>query len=204
MPKKVTAFVSGTAVDLLEERRAIIDVLQSLGICTHSMEQFGARAARPIDTCLAEVRSSDIMILIIGHRYGTLVPGSKPSISFSHAEYLEAIASGVRPLVYIRSDDVEILPTYVEANPRKRRRIVQVETCAQGISYCPGISRCGLARGQHCCRRTHGLTRYQKESPPSTESAKTLCTTPGTNRLRAAARQGREYSLATPHKLASA
>jgi hypothetical protein len=62
----------------------------------------------------------DIIILIVGHRYGTLVPGRKPSISFSHAEYLEAIISGISPLVYIRSDDVEILPAYVETNPRKR------------------------------------------------------------------------------------
>jgi len=125
MPKEVTAFVSGTAVDLREERQAVIEVLQSLGIRTNTMEQFGARAAKPIETCLAEVRSSDIIILIVGHRYGTLVPGSKPSISFSHAEYLEAIISGIRPLVYIRSDDVEILPAYVETNPRKRSALAK-------------------------------------------------------------------------------
>jgi hypothetical protein len=50
MSKEVAAFVSGTAVDLREERQAVIDVLQSLGIRANSMKQFGARGAKPIDT----------------------------------------------------------------------------------------------------------------------------------------------------------
>jgi hypothetical protein len=62
------------------------------------MELFGARPQRPLQTCLDEVRRSRIVVVIVGHRYGTLVPGLE--MSFSEAEYQEAFRLNLECLVY--------------------------------------------------------------------------------------------------------
>jgi hypothetical protein len=64
------------------------------------MELFGARPERPIETCLGEVRQSKIMVVIVGSRYGTLVPGWQ--ISYSEAEYREAYRLNLPCLPYFQ------------------------------------------------------------------------------------------------------
>jgi len=56
------------------------------------MESFGSRPETPISTCLEEVRQSDILIVIIGQRYGTFALIWE--LSFSHAEYEQAFSLG--------------------------------------------------------------------------------------------------------------
>lgn len=85
------------------------------------MEFFGARAEAPIETCLEEVRRSDVIVVIVGLRYGSLVPGA--DVSFSEAEYNEAYRLRKPCLVYIRDEDIPILPRYFESNPTNLERL---------------------------------------------------------------------------------
>jgi Domain of unknown function (DUF4062)/TIR domain len=87
------------------------------------MEYFGARDDRPIETCLAEVRRSDILVVVVAHRYGTLVTGQ--GISYSEAEYQEAHELGKPCFVYFLADDVPVLPSRVERDPDKMRKLEQ-------------------------------------------------------------------------------
>jgi Domain of unknown function (DUF4062) len=98
MSSSLSVFVCGTYSDLSAERGAVLDALQRLEVEHHSMELFGARPRRPIQTCLDEVRRSRIVVVIVGHQYGTLVPGL--DISFSEAEYQEAFRLNLECLVY--------------------------------------------------------------------------------------------------------
>jgi len=99
MTMRPTVFVCGTYSDLSEERGAILDAIQRLQLIHDSMEFFGARPERPIETCLAEVRKSNIMVVIVGRKYGSIVPGQ--GISYSEAEYREAQRLALPCLVYI-------------------------------------------------------------------------------------------------------
>lgn len=108
-------FLCSTYSDLVDEREAVLDVIRRLQHVHDSMEFFGARPDCPLDTCLAEVRASDIVLVIVGHRYGTLVPGHKKS--YIDLEYEEAWRTEKPCLVYFRSDDVPILPSSMEKNP---------------------------------------------------------------------------------------
>lgn len=123
MKKSLTVFVCSTYSDLAEERAAVLDAIRTLQHQHDSMEFFGARTSSPIDTCLEEVRQSDVLVVIVGHRYGSFVP--KGSISFSEAEYAEGYRLRKPCLVYFRSDDVPILPKYVEHDPEKLRLLEQ-------------------------------------------------------------------------------
>ena len=82
-----------------------------------SMEFFGALSDLPIETCLEEVRRSDVMVVIVGHRYGSLVPGM--NVSFSEAEYNEGYRLGKPCLVYLRDENIPILPKFIEREAEK-------------------------------------------------------------------------------------
>jgi hypothetical protein len=108
MAPSITVFVCGTYTDLSLERGAILDAIQRLQLRHRSMEFFGARPERPIEVCLSEVRESDVVIVIVGRRYGTLVPGR--DISYSEAEYEEAYRLRKPCLVYILDDGGAVTP----------------------------------------------------------------------------------------------
>lgn len=117
MRKSLTVFVCSTYADLIEEREAVLQVIRKLQHQHDSMEFFGARTDLPIETCLEEVRRSDVLVVIVGHRYGSFVP--EMGISFSEAEYREGHSLGKPCLVYLRDEDVPILPKYIERDPEK-------------------------------------------------------------------------------------
>jgi Domain of unknown function (DUF4062) len=119
MNSPLSVFVCGTYSDLSAERGAVLDALQQLQVEHHSMEFFGARSERPIETCLAEVRRSRVLVVIVGHRYGTLVPGL--GISYSEAEYREAHRLGtrrIRLLIYLQGA-VSTVDEWVESDSPK-------------------------------------------------------------------------------------
>lgn len=119
MKTTLTVFVCSTYSDLSAEREAVLDAIRRLQLQHDSMEFFGARANQPIETCLAEVRRSNILVVIVGHRYGTLVP--ELGVSFSEAEYAEGHRLKKPCLVYIRDDNVPVLPKHMERDADKLR-----------------------------------------------------------------------------------
>jgi hypothetical protein len=112
MKTSLTVFVCSTYSDLSEERESVLDAIRRLQLHHDSMEFFGARANQPIETCLAEVRRSNILVVIVGHRYGTLAP--QLGVSFSEAEYAEGYRLKKPCLVYIRDENVPVLPKHME------------------------------------------------------------------------------------------
>ncbi|HEY3623897.1 MAG TPA: DUF4062 domain-containing protein [Roseiarcus sp.] len=117
MSDSFTVFVCSTFDDLEQEREAALDAVRRVQQRHNAMEFFGARPGRPIDVCLDEVRKSDLLVVIVWLKYGSLPPGL--GVSYSQAEYEEGVRLEKPCLVYLRADDVEILPKYVERDPDK-------------------------------------------------------------------------------------
>jgi tetratricopeptide (TPR) repeat protein len=117
MSAPFTVFVCSTFDDLEQEREGVLDAIRRVQQRHNAMEFFGARPGRPIEVCLDEVRESDLLVVIVGLKYGSLPPGM--GISFSQAEYEEGVRLDKPCLVYLRDDDVPILPKYVERDPDK-------------------------------------------------------------------------------------
>lgn len=103
--------------DLIDEREAVLDAIRRLQHQHDSMEFFGARSDIPIETCLEEVGRSDVLVAIVGHRYGSLVPGM--GVSFSEAEYTEGYRLGKPSLVYVIDENVPVLPKHMERDSEK-------------------------------------------------------------------------------------
>jgi len=117
MMTSFTVFVCSTFSDLGQEREGVLDAIRRLKLQHDSMEFFGARAEQPIETCLQEVRASDVLVVIVGHRYGSIVP--ELGISYSEAEYAEGFRLKKPCLVYMRDDNVPILPRHMERDTEK-------------------------------------------------------------------------------------
>jgi DNA-binding Lrp family transcriptional regulator len=121
MKQDLTVFICSTFADLVDEREAVLDAVRKLQLQHDSMEFFGARPGLPIETCLAEVRRSHILVVIVGHRYGSLVPDL--GISFSEAEYEEGFRLGKPCLVYMLDENVPVLLKHIERDQEKIRKL---------------------------------------------------------------------------------
>ena len=117
MSDSFTVFVCSTFDDLEQEREAVLDAIRRVQSRHNAMEFFGARPGRPINVCLDEVGKSDLLVIIVGLKYGSLPPGMK--VSYSQAEYEEGVRLEKPCLVYLRDDDVPILPKFVEQDADK-------------------------------------------------------------------------------------
>ena len=113
----IRACVSSISVALEDTRRQIIADLRTAGFDVHSMEQFGAQPQPPIDVCLRQVQKADVVILLMGPRYGSLLP---QGISYAHAEFREAQGAGTPALAFrianapdLTTEDRERLDSFV-------------------------------------------------------------------------------------------
>ena len=112
-----TVFVCSTFDDVERERDGVLDAIRRVQQRHNAMEFFGAPPGRPLDVCLEEVRKSDLLVVIVGLKYGSLAPGL--GISYSQAEYEEGARKPC--LVYLRDDRARILPKNVEQDADKLR-----------------------------------------------------------------------------------
>jgi hypothetical protein len=99
-------FLSSTKEDLTDFRDAVFEALDGEHQVTR-MEDFPSAGLPSLDFCLNLVDDSELMVLLLGYRYGVRAPGV--GLSYTEAEY-ERAQEGQRPvLAYIRADfDLEI------------------------------------------------------------------------------------------------
>ena len=60
------------------------------------MEDFGARGATALETCLAELEACDVCVLLLDYYYGTIVP--RYNASYTETEYEHARLTQVEVL----------------------------------------------------------------------------------------------------------
>ncbi|MCJ7566943.1 MAG: TIR domain-containing protein [Anaerolineales bacterium] len=175
MKYNLIVFLCSTYTDLTEEREQILRAIQKLQLQHDSMEFFGARANQAIETCLEEVRRSDLLVVVVGHKYGSIVPDR--DLSFSEAEYVEGHRLGKPCLVYIRSDEVPVLPKFVERDPDNLRRLERWKSILRErhtVAHFTDPNDLALQVSADISRTVHSLQEAQSEgklaTPPSLES----------------------------------
>jgi hypothetical protein len=92
MAKKLQVFISSTYTDLKQERQAAVSAILKLGHIPAGMELFTAGDQSQWDTIKAWIDESDVYMLILGGRYGSIEPKSK--LSYTELEYKYAVAQG--------------------------------------------------------------------------------------------------------------
>lgn len=99
-PMALTVFIISSS-DLADERRAAADTVDDLGLRADTYETWPALAQAPEPASIAAAAKADIVILLIGARYGTAASTGR---SIIHEEYRAATANDI-PVLAFRIDD---------------------------------------------------------------------------------------------------
>lgn len=102
MKKKLQIFISSTYTDLSVERQAAVQAVLRSGNIPAGMELFSAGNKNQLDTIKKWIDESDVYMLILGGRYGSLEPESQ--LSYTEIEYRYALDTG-KPLFAIVISD---------------------------------------------------------------------------------------------------
>ena len=95
-------YVSSTIADLKRERRAVMDWLVAAGHQPVHSYQPNSDTVR--DSSLDDVDTSDLYVLIAGHRYGFQPPDDNPEgLSITHLEFRRAGQSGIPRIALLRT-----------------------------------------------------------------------------------------------------
>lgn len=103
-----TVFLSSTFVDLVNERKSVIEKLnKDRRIKPIGMEQFPAANMTQKEFIDRELPQCDCYVLILGGRYGSIVPGT--NISYTEYEYDLAVKSDIPRLCFLPANLNDLL-----------------------------------------------------------------------------------------------
>jgi hypothetical protein len=91
--KKLQVFVSSTFSDLIKERQAAVEAILAAGHIPAGMELFTAGDESQMEVIKQWIDESDVYLLILGGRYGSIEP--KSGKSYTHLEYEYALSQGI-------------------------------------------------------------------------------------------------------------
>jgi hypothetical protein len=106
-------FISSTSEDMMPYREAAQAAITRLGHVSVGMEYFGASHKKPLDMCLEAVRKCQLVILLVGMRYGDV--DKLTGKSYTELEYEEAIINNIDVLTFMIDENKGLVaPKYVE------------------------------------------------------------------------------------------
>ena len=98
----VKIYVSSTIADLKRERRAVLDWLREAG--HQAVDSYLPDRDTVRDSCLEDVGTCDLYVLIGGHRYGFQPAEDNPEgLSITHLEFRQAGRSGIPRVALLRT-----------------------------------------------------------------------------------------------------
>lgn len=92
MKRRFQVFVSSTYTDLRDERQAAVEAILSAGHIPAGMEPFAAGDESQMEVIKQWIDESDVYLLILGGRYGSIEPVSGKS--YIQLEYEYALEKG--------------------------------------------------------------------------------------------------------------
>lgn len=120
-PKPLTIFLSSTFSDLVVYREAVHSCVISLENHADDMVYWSADERSPSDASVDKVRNSDLVLLIIAHRYGSIPVGGSKSIV--ELEYEAAKEKHVPILAFIADPSYPWPPDQIDYDPEPRAKL---------------------------------------------------------------------------------
>ncbi len=121
-PTFYQVFVSSTYEDLKDERLAVTQALLKTERCIPAgMELFSASNDPAWGVVARALAYTDYLVLIIGNRAGSIVPGE--AITYTEKEYEYALAHDIPVLAFLSSDEVMIKPGQQETKEKQRKAL---------------------------------------------------------------------------------
>lgn len=128
MEKRYQVFVSSTYVDLKEERQAVLHALLELDCFPAAMELFPASDDEKWELIKKVIDDSDLYIVIIGGRYGSV---DEEGLSYTEREYNYAIETKKPAYGFVHGEPDAIPAGKTEINPEARERLARFRAKVQ-------------------------------------------------------------------------
>jgi Domain of unknown function (DUF4062) len=122
--RKLQVFVSSTYADLKEQRQAAVEAILTAGHIPAGMELFTAGDQSQMEVIRRWIDESDVFLLILGGRYGSLEPTTGKS--YTQLEYEYAIEKG-KPLFAVVVNEAVIEERVKSAGIS----VIEIENAAQ-------------------------------------------------------------------------
>ena len=115
-------YVSSTIADLTEERRAVLDWLR---LARHqAVDSYLPDSDTVRDSCLDDVGTCDLYVLILGHRYGFQPADRNPGgLSITHLEFRRAGECGIPRIALLRTSIPDVRLSDLE-DPAQARLVL--------------------------------------------------------------------------------
>jgi hypothetical protein len=137
MDKKFQVFVSSTYKDLKDERQAVVSAILEAGHIPAGIELFASGDKSQLETIKRWIGDSDVFMLILGGRYGSVEPDSSKSyieLEYEFAnEFEKPNFAAVMQEDYFREkvkrEGVDVLETDHSADHKRFKGIVTSKIC---------------------------------------------------------------------------
>lgn len=132
MDKKYQVFVSSTYLDLIEERKEVIQALLELDCIPAGMELFPAADEDQWSLIKRVINECDYYLLILGGRYGS---EDKDGMGYTEKEYQYALEQGKPIISFLHEDPAKIISGNTEKSDegqekyQKFRELAQTRMC---------------------------------------------------------------------------
>lgn len=124
MRKKYQVFVSSTYKDLIEDRQTAVEAILDAGHIPAGMELFKSGKSQ-METIYKWIDESDVYMLILGGRYGSIEPDSGKS--YTHLEYEYALQKNMPVFAVVLGDE--------EYKRRVKEKGLEVVETSEGKKY---------------------------------------------------------------------
>ena len=124
MVNKYQVFISATFEDLKEERKKVQDTILSMSQFPAGMEMFNASNEEPWEIVRQAIDNSDFYVLIIGHKYGSVIEDGKyAGISFTQREYYYALEKEIPVFAFLIDSNASVTQDKVEQETVKKEKL---------------------------------------------------------------------------------
>jgi tetratricopeptide (TPR) repeat protein len=118
----VKVYVSSTILDLKPERQAVKEWL--LAARHQAVDSYLPNSDTVRDSCLADIDSCDLYVLILGHRYGAQPAEQNPEgLSITHLEFRRAGESGIPRIALLRTSIPDVRDSDM-GNPERAQLVL--------------------------------------------------------------------------------
>src|SRR5215475_13080428 len=115
-------YVSSTIADLEQERRAVMDWL--VAARHQPVHSYLPNSDTVRDSCLEDVDTCDLYVLILGHRYGFQPPEGNPEgLSITQLEFRRAGQAGIPRIALLRTVIPDVRLSDME-DPERAMRVL--------------------------------------------------------------------------------
>lgn len=155
--KRYQVFVSSTYIDLVDERREIMQALLELDCIPSGMELFQAADEDSWSLIQSVIDDCDYYIVVVAGRYGTTHP--KTGISYTEMEYRYALEKQVPIISFLHEDISKLSSVLVDSGDDKVKLDEFIKLCqAKQVKYWKNASDLGSVVSR-------SLVRLTKEKP---------------------------------------